>query len=119
MLLQELAQLAADSTATEIPWYYLTLAFALAGAALEHGCNTLFTGWERELKLPIWFSVIGDVTGIVLASVLGATVGSIVWQWHLGSAVAFTGAIASRLVISLVRAKLGIATKSKDDDSQP
>ena len=103
----------------EIPWYYLTAAFAVGGAALEHGANTLSSGWEKELSLPKWFSVAGDVAGLTLAGVLGATVGHIVWHWHLGSAVAFTGAVASKLVLSLVKAKLGIVSKSSKKDDPP
>lgn len=108
--------------ANQVPWYYISLAILVGAALLEHGCSMVFRGWEQELKLPPWFSIIGDVLGIVLAAGMGCVAGHLVWNWALGGMVAVVGAFSSRVVLGMVRAKLGAAKQSLKDiatDSDP
>lgn len=89
----------------QVPWYYMTGAFLVGAALVQHGCHMVFTAWERELGLPKWFSVIGDVLGIALAVGLGMLTGHLVWHWALGGIVSLVGALSSRVVLSMVRAR--------------
>lgn len=92
----------------QVPWYYMTGAFLIGAALVQHGCHMVFTAWERELNLPKWFSVVGDVLGIVMAVLLGMLTGHLVWHWSLGGIVGLVGALSSRMVLAAVRARLGI-----------
>ena len=104
-----------EPVANNVPWYYITLAIGVGAAALQHGVHMVFASWERELKLPAWFSVAGDIFGIVLATGLGALTGHLVWNWALGGVVGLVGAFSSSLVLSLVRARLGAAKDALKD----
>ena len=99
----------------QIPWYYLTLVFLLGASALAHGNIMVFRGWEKELNLPRWFSIVGDVFGIVLAVCLGCFVGYLIWNWALGGSVSLVGAFSSTLIVSLVRARFGAAKEALVD----
>jgi len=103
----------------DVPWYYITLAIVVGGAAVNHGVGMIFRNWERELKLPSWFSVIGDVFGLILSTVLGAVVGHLVWSWALGGVVALAGAFSHAMVMSFVRARLFGYVAAKNNEEKP
>lgn len=98
-----------------IPWYYICLVLLVGAALLTQGVTMLTKGWEQELKLPNWFSVLGQAVGIVLATVMGCLAGFLVWQWALGGMVALVGASSSALILNLVRARLGVAKDTLKD----
>lgn len=98
-----------------VPWYYITVALLVGSAMLAHGITVMTRGWEQELSLPRWFSIAGQVFGIVLSTALGCLAGYLVWEWALGGMVALVGACSSALVLSLVRAKIGAAKDTISD----
>jgi len=104
--------------ANNVEWYYIALAVLVGAAALSHGVSRVFMAWEKELSLPRWFSVIGDVFGIILATALSCMVGHISWSWALAGTTGLVGAFSSALVLSLVRAKLGVKQVEQNPDSK-
>ena len=103
-----------------MPWYYLSLALLVGAAMLTHGVTMVTRGWEKELRLPDWFSVAGQIVGIALSTGMGSLAGYLLWHWALGGMVALVGAFSSTLVLSLVRARLGAAKDAlKDNDPKP
>ena len=75
----------------------------------------LTKGWEQELKLPNWFSVLGQIFGIVLSTIMGCLAGYLVWQWALGGMVALVGSTSSALILTLIRTRLGVAKETLKD----
>jgi drug/metabolite transporter (DMT)-like permease len=96
----------------EISWYYACLAILVGAAMLSHGSTMIAQGWEKELKLPAWFSIIGTIFGMILSIVLGSIVGYLIWDWMLGGIVALVGAFSSTLVLSIVRSRLDAAKET-------
>lgn len=99
----------------DVPWYYISLAMLVGGAMLTHGVTMVTRGWEKELKLPDWFSVAGQGAGIALSTGMGCLAGHIVWHWALGGMVSLVGAFSSALVLSFVRARLGAVKDAAKD----
>jgi hypothetical protein len=99
----------------DVEWYYIALSVLVASAALSHGVSRIFMAWEKELSLPRWFSVVGDIFGIILATTLSCIAGHLTWSWFLAGSIGLVGAFSSALVLLLLRAKLGI----KHDDHNP
>jgi hypothetical protein len=104
-----------QQVSNNVDWYYIALAVLIGSAALSHGVSRVFMAWEKELSLARWFSVIGDIFGIILATALSCVVGHITWSWALAGTTGLVGAFSSALVLSLVRAKLGV----KQDEPSP
>lgn len=98
-----------------VPWYYICLALLVGAALLTQGVTVLTKGWEKELKLPNWFSVAGQAFGIVLATLMGCIAGYLIWEWALGGMVTLVGAASSALILTLIRARLGVARETLKD----
>ena len=118
MLAKETASELCEMVSNQVPWYYIAFAFLVAAALLAHGNSMVWSGWEKELRLPRWFSIVGDVFGVVLSLCLGCFIGHIVWNWALGGAVSLVGALSSTLIVSLIKARLGLdQTNEKTKDN--
>ncbi len=109
-----------DPIPNDVPWYYITLAIVIGAAAINHGTGMIFRSWEREFNLPKWFSAVGDVFGLVLATSIGVLVGHIVWSWVLGGVVALCGAFSHAMVMTFVRARLlgYVNAKNNEENSE-
>ena len=49
----------------DVPWHYVSLAILVGAALLSHGVTVVGRSWEKELKLPEWFSVAAQGFGIL------------------------------------------------------
>jgi hypothetical protein len=112
--MNELVDVSIDQV--NVPWYYIVIAIAVCAALIEHGLTMMFSKWERELKGPQWLDVVGSVGGLVLASIVGGLVGMVIWNGVLGAVVGFSGACGSSLIMTMVRARLGLGKKSLKED---
>lgn len=100
----------------DVPWHYVSLAILVGAALLSHGVTVVGRSWEKELKLPEWFSVAAQGFGILMSAACGSLAGYLVWNWGLGGMVGLVGGFASSLVLSLVRARLAAAKDAVTDE---
>jgi hypothetical protein len=72
---------------------------------LCYGVEQTTLRWEKDVKLPSWFSVAGNVLGIALASGLGALVGMMLWNWELGLICGVVGGFSSNWIVSVLASR--------------
>ncbi len=99
--------------ANDIPWYLLAGAVLIGAALVAYGAQMTFEHWKREAHLSGWFSVMGGVFGIFLASAMGAIAGHILWHWSLGLMCAVCGAWGSQWVLGLMSARFGVKNEAE------
>jgi hypothetical protein len=79
----------------------------MAGAALlSYGIGRNFARWEEELKLPAWFSVLGECVGVLVATLGGTLAGYLTWHWGLGCLAGHVGGWASPWFVNWLNAIL-------------
>jgi uncharacterized membrane protein len=87
-------------------WKVPTFCILLGSSLLVHGVAAATHRWEKALKLPHWFDTVSEMIAMIVATILGAVAGSIIWDPILGAIVAFVGAWSSSLLVSFIKARL-------------
>lgn len=114
---QHASQHVAAPIPNDIPWYYIAVAILIGSALVTYGAWATAENWEKDAKFPSWFSVVGGIVGIVLASLGGAIAGYLVWQWTLGLLCGIAGALASPWILRLIWSRFGKGEPPADPPS--
>lgn len=85
--------------ANDVSWYIIAATITAGAALLSFGVARNFARWEKEMKLPEWFSIVGELVGVTLGTLGGGLAGHLVWHWGLGLLCGHVGGWASPWIV--------------------
>jgi hypothetical protein len=86
----------------EAEWYMLVGIIMVMAALLSYGVGQNFARWGERAELGKKFTIVGELVGILLASLQGLLLGYLVWHWALGLVFGHVGGWASPWIMNVV-----------------
>jgi len=86
----------------EAEWYMLVGVIMVLCALLSYGVGQNFARWGERAELGKKFPIVGELLGILLASLQGLALGYLVWHWALGLVFGHVGGWASPWIMNVV-----------------
>jgi len=85
---------------------------------LAYGIQQTTARWEKDVRLPAWFSIAGNIFGIAMASCLGSLIGYMMWNWELGLICGAVGGWSSDWVVDMLASKFRGDRRNREDDKK-